>query len=132
MNIFLEATVLWSRDDELGTKNAYDHIGAQFSGIPPIHDHRGLLQLSDSKIWIEGDTSLIINLSAIEEVYRGFDDLYKPGFIKNFGLFCLPVRITYTEKLGSHTIYLIVGYNFFGCAAGQTLFNTLRKMLDDQ
>ncbi|NRF38038.1 hypothetical protein [Pedobacter foliorum] len=129
MTLLFETNVLWSTDYELTQKNEYDHMAAQFSGIPPIHDHQGDLRLTDGNILIEGDVDLIINLSDIEQLYRGFDEFYRPNFIKNLGLFCQPVRIKYTERFSIHTIYLIAGYNFLGCTNGKALFNMLQKML---
>jgi hypothetical protein len=129
MNLIFKTNVLWSSDYELSQKNQFDHIAAQFSGTPPIHNHQGELKLSDQNILIEGDTNLTISLSDIVQLYRGFDDLYTPNFIKNLGLFCQPLRIQYRERASFDTIYIIAGYNFFGCADGRTLFNILQDML---
>lgn len=129
MTPLLESNVLWSTDYELSQKNEFDHVAAQFSGVAPIHDHQGQLQLTENNLLIEGDMDLVISLSDISQIYRGFDEYYRPNFIKNLGLFCQPVRIKYSEKYSSHTIYLIVGYNFLGCAKGQRLFNVLQEML---
>jgi hypothetical protein len=131
MELIFETNVLWSSDYELSQKNQFDHIAAQFSGIPPIHNHQGELKLTEHNILIEGDTMLTINLNDIVQIYRGFDELYRPNFIKNLGLFCQPVRIQYNERFSNNTVYLIAGYNFFGCTDGKRLFDILQEVLSE-
>lgn len=129
MKLVFKTNVLWSSANELGQKNQFDQIAAQFSGTAPIHNHQGELRMTDNQIFIEGDTMLTINLNDIVQIYHGFDELYKPNFIKNLGLFCQPLRIQYNERYSDYTVYLIVGYSFFGCADGKTLFNILLDRL---
>lgn len=97
MNLMFEANVLWSTHNELSQKNQYDNIATQFSGIALIHNHQVDLKLTENQLLIEGNTMLTTNLVDIVQLYRGFDDLYKPNFIKNFGMFCQPLRIQYSE-----------------------------------
>ncbi|RAJ19875.1 hypothetical protein [Pedobacter cryoconitis] len=129
MCILLETNVLWSSDYELNQKNVFDHMAAQFSGIPPIHNHEGYLVVTEDLMKIDGDVELEIRLSEITELYRGFDENYPRNFIKNFGMFCQPVRVKYFQDFSYKIIYLIVGYNFFGCAKGQALFDLLQELL---
>jgi len=128
MNL-LEARVLWSYDYELESKTGINNIAAQFSGIPPIHDHEGVLYLTKSGINIQGDEDLMIPLVDIEEAYLGFDESYQRNFIKNLGLLCQPLRIVTNNGIAERTIYLILDYNYFGCAKNLTLFDMLQEML---
>jgi hypothetical protein len=129
MNL-LEARVLWSYDYELESKTGINNIAAQFSGIPPIHDHEGVLCLTKSGINIQGDEDLMIPLGDIEEAYVGFDESYQRNFVKNLGLLCQPLRIVTNNGIAKRTIYLILDYNYFGCAKNLTLFDMLQEMLD--
>jgi hypothetical protein len=127
-NLF-EAGVYWSYDHELETKSAISQIAAQFSGVPPIHEHAGNLYLSNSGIRLEGDTDVVIGLGDIDQLYLGFDEIYKRNFIKNLGAFCQPLRISSSNGISKTNLYLIAGYNSSFCTPTQTLFNLLQELL---
>jgi hypothetical protein len=129
MNILFQASVLWSYDHELKSKTAISHIGAMFSGIPPVHDHEGTLILTNSSIQITGDEGSIIALADIEEIYAGFDESYPSNFIKNFGAFCKPVRIKASNRFSSRTFYLILNYNYLSGCQNQAFYNMLQEIL---
>ncbi|QNK64152.1 hypothetical protein H7F33_06605 [Pedobacter sp. PAMC26386] len=128
MNL-LEARVLWSYDHELESKTGIDNIAAQFLGTPPVHNHTGMLVLTNVGITILGDEDLAIPLVEIEEAYVGFDESYQRKFVKNLGLLCQPLRIVAHHGASKRTIYLILDYNYFGCAKNLTLFDMLQEML---
>jgi len=128
MNL-LEARVLWSYDYELESKTGINNITAQLRGIPPVHNHTGVLSLTNNGINIKGDEDLIISLADIEEAYVGFDESYQRNFVKNLGLLCQPLRIVTNNEDAKRTIYLILDYNYFGCAKNLTLFDMLQEML---
>ena len=128
-NKILEAQAFWSHEHELADKDSISQIAAQFSAIPPIHDHEGSLTLTTSYLSINGDTELIIQLAHIDQLYLGFDDVYRRNFIKNLGLTCQPLRITYTNGLKAEVVYIIAGYNFIGCAMTEQLFNQIHDLL---
>ena len=128
MNL-LEARVLWSYDYELESKTGINNIAAQFRGISPVHNHIGVLCLTNDGINIQGDEDLIISLADIEEAYVGFDESYQRNFVKNLGLLCQPLRIVINSGDEKSTIYLILDYNYFGCAKNLTLFDMLQEML---
>lgn len=125
----LEAKAFWSYEHELENKDSISQIAAQFSGIPPIHDHEGSLTLTNSYLSIIGETDLIIQLPDIDQLYLGFDDIYRRNFIKNLGLMCQPLRITYSNALKAEVIYVIADYNFVGCAMTEQLFNQIHDLL---
>jgi len=128
-NKILEAQAFWSHEKELADKDSISQIAAQFSGIPPIHDHEGSLTLTTSYLSINGETDLIIQLADIDQLYLGFDDVYRRNFIKNFGLTCQPLRITYSNSLKAEVVYIIADYNFVGCAMTEQLFNQIHDLL---
>lgn len=131
MNL-LEARVLWSYAHELESKTGINNIAAQFTGVPPIHSHTGVLVLTRKGLTVQGDdqdVDLKISLGDIEEVYVGFDENYQRNFVKNLGLLCQPLRILTNDGISKKTIYLILDYNYFGCAKNLTLFNMLQEML---
>lgn len=128
-NHLLESGVLWSYEHELSLKSGLHQIAALFSGVPPIHDHEGYLVLTEDTLTITGDTNLVIALGDIEQIYVGFDAQYPRNFIKNFGLFCQPLRIKTNNGIKADTIYLITDYSFSGTSRNQQLFNLLRGLL---
>lgn len=125
----LEAQAFWSFEHELANKDSISQIAAQFSGVPPIHDHEGSLTLTTSYLSIIGETDLIIQLADIDQLYLGFDDIYRRNFIKNLGLTCQPLRITYSNASNAEVIYVIADYNFVGCAMTEQLFNQIHDLL---
>jgi hypothetical protein len=129
MEPLFEAGVYWSYDYELESKSGINQIAAQFSGIPPIHEHAGDLYVSNAGIRIEGDSELQIALTDIEQLYLGFDEIYSRNFIKNFGAFCQPLRISSSNGFTRSTIYLIAGYNFSTCSPTKNLFELLQSLL---
>lgn len=131
MNL-LDARVLWSYDYELESKTGINNIAAQFTGVPPVHDHTGVLVLTEQGLLVRGDDQdidLKIPLGDIAEVYVGFDESYQRNFVKNLGLLCQPIRIVTNDGLSKKTIYLILDHNYFGCAKNLTLFDMLQEML---
>jgi len=129
MEILFESPVFWAYDYELEAKSGLSQIAAQFSGVPPIHEHSGALRLSTGTIEIVGDVDLLISLNDIEELYLGFDEVYHRNFVKNLGAFCQPLRIRSSNGFAKTTIYLIAGYSGSSCAPTQNLFNLLQQIL---
>lgn len=129
MEILFESTVFWGYDYEFEAKSGLNQIAAQFSGVPPIHEHSGNLFLSTGTLQITGDEDLLIRLSDIEQLYLGFDEIYRRNFIKNLGAFCQPLRITSSNGITKNTVYLIAGYSASSCRPTQNLFNLLQNML---
>jgi len=129
MEILFESPVLWGYGFELESKSGLNQIAAQFSGVPPIHEHSGNLVLTTGALQITGDEDLLISLTDIDQLYLGFDEIYPRNFVKNFGAFCQPLRITSSNGISESTIYLIAGYSASSCAPTQTLFKLLQDLL---
>jgi len=129
METLFESAVFWGYDYELKAKSGLNQIAAQFSGVPPIHEHSGDLLLSTGALQITGDEDLLISLSDIDQLFLGFDEIYHRNFVKNFGAFCQPLRITSSNGITESTIYLIAGYSGSSCTPTQTLFNLLQNLL---
>jgi hypothetical protein len=129
MTYLFEAGVYWIYDHELELKTGLNQIAAQFSGVPPIHEHSGNLILTEQALQIEGDVDLHLRLSDIVQLYLGFDEQYQRNFIKNLGAFCQPLRITANGGSEESCIYLIAGYNSSFCTPTQQLFTLLQDLL---
>jgi hypothetical protein len=129
MTYLFEAGIYWIYDHELEHKTGLNQIAAQFSGVPPIHEHSGNLILTERTLQISGDVDFNLRLSDIEQIYLGFDDKYHRNFVKNLGMFCLPLRITATSGSEEICIYLIAWYNSFLCTPTQQLYNLLQELL---
>jgi hypothetical protein len=83
------------------------------SGMGPIHNHKGYIALTDDSILIEGredDADLTISLSAVHELYIGYDELYTYASVKNLGLLWQPLRIEFYNNGRLEKIYLIIDY----------------------
>jgi len=129
MSQVFNTNVVWSHDYELSSKDTSTQIASLFSGTPPVHDHQGEIILTEETLNILGDEDFFLRLSDIEQLYLGFDDLYPKHYIRNFGLFCQPLRISANTGLKRITIYLVVGYNGFHCNETKRLFNVLKQLL---
>jgi len=129
MNLIFESPVIWSYENEVLGKDGISQIAAQFSGVAPIHNHEGSLTLTTSLIQIMGDEELNLPLSDIEQLYIGFDEVYHRNFVKNFGAFCQPLRITFSNVLTAGSIYIIADYRYGTCTATQQLFTVLQELL---
>jgi hypothetical protein len=129
MHYLLQSDILWSYDFELAAKDAVAGIASMFSGALPIHDHMGELVLTNEMLTITGDFDAIIKLPDIEQLYLGFDEYYPRNYIRNFGMLCEPLRITFDAADGRSTMYLVLGYNGFQCVQTKQLFETLQVML---
>ncbi|WP_231464232.1 hypothetical protein [Pedobacter sp. Leaf132] len=128
----LEGNVLWSYDYELNDKKRFGwlkKIVGLFSFIKPMHTHEGNILLASNGLFISGDERLELQLSQIEEIYMGFDDVFPASAVKNFGAFWQPIRIkSYLSYSESQTIYLVINYNGIS-TDNKTWFNTLIAML---
>jgi hypothetical protein len=112
----LQGKVKWSYSYELAEiSDDYKAMTSMMSFAPPLHRHNGNIALSDAEIIIEGiddDIDLTINLSAIKQLYLGFDDVYPVTSVKSFGAFWQPLRIEYYNVNGkTETLYLVIDYN---------------------
>jgi hypothetical protein len=72
-----------------------------------------------------GDEDLEISLGSLEQIYLGFDEVFPRTLVKNFGLFCQPLRLTLST---GQKLYLIIDYSMLG-AKNQLWFNGLKEML---
>ncbi|WP_206106128.1 hypothetical protein [Olivibacter sp. XZL3] len=79
-------------------------------------------------MFLDGDEFKRIPLSAIEELYYGFDEHYTPASVKNFGAFWKPIRIKYSF---AGFLYLIVNYRYFYTSNEQFL-SLLKNMLIEE
>jgi hypothetical protein len=110
----LTGNVLWCFEHELEQANAADEFRVMLSFAPPLHYHAGEITLTDNALLISGDIDLQVPLNSMEQIFLGFDEHYKRLYVKNGGLFWQPLRITYAERMGTATVYLIIDHNWFG------------------
>lgn len=121
---------MWSFDYEIAALTLIDEAGALFSLTPPPHHREGEIILTADSIIIDGHNFLNIPLKKLEQVYLGFDDVYKRSLVKNNGIFCQPLRLRYKEGDETMVVYLIVDHRFFG-TKNQFWFDTLKQLLAD-
>ena len=98
-------------DFELESLTSSDILPYQISSFRPLYTSEGAISLTEKELLIGGSNNIQIPLPNITQLYLGFDDLYKAVFVKNFGLFWQPLRISYLEYGQTKIIYLIVDYN---------------------
>jgi hypothetical protein len=123
--------VLWSYIDEVAESGLKDEIRALFSLIKPLHHHEGEIKLTYNDLIINGDISLSIPLGNLNQIYLGFDDVFKSTYVKNAGMIWQPLRVSYRDSGSMNTIYLIIDYSFIGTAKDQQWFDALREALSE-
>uniref|UniRef100_F4C9S9 Uncharacterized protein n=1 Tax=Sphingobacterium sp. (strain 21) TaxID=743722 RepID=F4C9S9_SPHS2 len=122
--LFFEGEALWIYDYEIRAMKYNERFTIRhFSFVPPLSNHKGAIALTEKEILLEGDESVIIPLSSVEQLYYGFDELYTQASVKNFGAFWKPLRIMWR---GSY-IYFIINYRTF--STSNEKFLTLLKDL---
>ena len=131
MNKLMSGHVLWSYADEIAESGLKDEIRALFSFVKPLHHHEGEVLLTDTSLIINGDINLSIPLSSLNQLYLGFDEVYRPTYVKNIGMFWQPIRVGYGAVGIHNTIYLIIDYSIVGIAKDQQWFNALKEVLSD-
>lgn len=131
MNILMSGHVLWSYEEEVAQSGLRDEISALFSLIKPLHYHEGEIALTDSDLIINGDISLNIPLGKLDQLYLGFDEIFKPSYVKNNGMLWQPLRVRYDENDLLTTVYLIIDHSFIGTAKDRQWFDVLRKVLSE-
>src|ERR1700710_508125 len=98
MNILMSGHVLGSYSDEVAESGLRNEISALFSLIKPLHHHEGEIALTDTNLIIKGDINLNIPLGKLNQLYLGFDDIFKSTYVKNGGMFWQPLRVSYYEN----------------------------------
>ena len=131
MDILLSGHVLWSYADEIAGSGLKDEIRALFSFVKPLHHHEGEVLLTESYLIVNGDVNLNIPLSNLNQLYLGFDEVYKSTYVKNAGMFWQPLRIDYHNGGTRNSIYLIIDYNIAGTAKDQQWFNALKEAFSE-
>jgi len=130
----LQGIVKWSHDYEMQSVGDTQKVMASMANfIPPLHHHSGSIALSRAKLIIEGfenDEDLAIPLSAMKQIYIGFDYTFPKSSSRSLGFFWQPLRIEYyISSLETSFVYLIIDYN--GIRSNNKLwFNTLIQILE--
>lgn len=132
-NFLLQGTVKWSYNHELAEfSDAFKMMTAIMSFSPPLHRHNGNIALSNSALIIEGlaaDEDLTINLTAIKQIFLGFDELFPATSVRSLGTLWQPLRIEYyTSAVTTECIYLVIDFNGL-YTHDKTWYNTLTGLL---
>lgn len=113
--LILQGKAMWSYEYEMMDFTTAQKLMTGLSGIgAPLHNHKGNITLTSDHILIEGqvgDEDLIIPLTAINELYLGYDDIYTHYSVKNAGLFWQPLRLEYfSNSRQTNKIHLIIDH----------------------
>ena len=131
MNILMNGHVLWGYADEVAESGLKDEIRALFSLVKPLHHHEGEITLTNSSLIINGDVDLNIPLGNLNQLYLGFDDVFKSTYVKNVGMLWQPLRVSYHDNGTVNTVYLIIDHSFIGTAKDQQWFDALREVFSE-
>jgi hypothetical protein len=123
--------VLWSYADEVAESGLKDEIRALFSLVKPLHHHEGEIALTNSSLIINGDVDLNIPLGNLNQLYLGFDEIFKSAYVKNNGMFWQPLRVSYYDNGTINTVYLIIDHSFIGTAKDQQWFDALSEVFSE-
>jgi len=114
-DFILQGKVLWSYADEYAQINEGIKFTASIVSLgSPLHNHAGNIALTANQLIIEGfngGTDLIIPLTAINEIYLGFDDVFTLTSVKNFGAFWQPLRVEFYAGHLLQRVYLIIDHS---------------------
>lgn len=132
MEIILEGKVLWSYQEELSDAGLLQEVNALFSFSQPLHHHAGEIALTENEIIISGvDEELRINLAQLDQIYMGFDEIFKSTYVKNAGMFWQPLRLGYHTSTSTNTVYLIIDHNILG-SQNKLWFQTLTGLFSEE
>jgi hypothetical protein len=131
MNILMNGHVLWGYADEVAESGLKDEIRALFSLVKPLHHHEGEITLTNSSLIINGDVDLNIPLGNLNQLYLGFDDVFKSTYVKNVGMLWQPLRVSYHDNGTVNAVYLIIDHSFIGTAKDQQWFDALREVFSE-
>jgi hypothetical protein len=79
---------------------------------------------------IDGYNYLNIPLDQLDQIYLGFDEVYKRSLVKNGGIFWQPLRLRYRVGDEYNTVYLIIDHSFWG-TNNQLWFDTIKQLLSE-
>jgi hypothetical protein len=113
MDVILKGKLLWSYEYEINDRDRGRDYLAHLTGVLPFHMHQGEIILSKQGLQVLGDINLSINASELDNIYLGFDEIFVPTLVKNFGLLWQPLRIGFTQGGRHCSVYLIIDFNFF-------------------
>jgi hypothetical protein len=125
----LSGKALWCFDYELQQANLADEFRGMMSFTLPLHYHKGDISLSNTAIYINGDVDLHIPLNSLEQLYMGFDELYKSTYVKNGGLLWQPLKLSFTGHPQAQAVYLIIDHNWF-TVKNKLWFDTLTTIFE--
>ncbi|RFZ81826.1 hypothetical protein DYU05_18565 [Mucilaginibacter terrenus] len=133
-DLLLQGTVKWSYSHELAEfTGEYKRMSAMLSFSPPLHRHSGNIALTTTELIIEGaegDEDLTLKLSAIKQLYLGFDDIFPAHSVRSRGILWQPLRIEYyTSTLTTECIYLVIDFNGL-YTHDKAWYNALRELLE--
>jgi len=131
-DFILQGKVLWSYAYEYAQiSEGVKFTASLVSFGHPLHNHAGYIALTDNQLIIDGvndDLDITISLSTINEIYLGFDEVFKLTSVKNFGAFWQPLRIEFYNGHSLETVYLIIDHNGL-FAHNKTWYETLINIL---
>lgn len=135
INFLLQGTVKWSYAYEMAEVSQTTKIMAGMVSMgTPLHHHEGNIALSDAELIIEGfnddGEDLTIPLSAMKQIYLGFDDVFPKIAAKSLGMLWQPLHIEYyISSFETQYIYLVIDFNGI-YTHDKEWFNALTQMLE--
>lgn len=94
-----------------------DWLIAHTSFAKPLHRYEGELTLSKDSIYFEGTDkkekqryNLTIRKNQVEDIFYGFDDVFRRGEDRAAGISFQPLRIRVKQNGSVNSIYFVIGF----------------------
>lgn len=114
-----QAPALWAFEEDIVNRTWLDWLSAHYSFGKPLHRYEGQITINAGSIELNGfdkktkePFELIIYKPELEQVYHGFDEVFKLSEARGMGLTFLPLRLAFTKDDKTHRLYLIINYRF--------------------
>lgn len=128
----MEANTLLAFEEDILNRSWQDWVKAHTSFQKPLHRYEGHLNLYADRLTFVGVDSKTnakarfdFYKSQIDQLYLGFDEVYKSSETRSLGLGWVPLRLTLSLDEGERYVYLITNYHF-GKTDNLELFEDLK------
>lgn len=128
MQPILSGHALWSFQSEVTERKIHTNLRAGVAGVLPFHSHEGNILLYRDYLALTDSEHLDIRLTAIVNVFFGFDEVFQQSFGKNLGLAWQPLRVRFNQHEQVESVYLLIDTNMVG-TQNQQWFQSIKELL---
>ncbi len=132
------ANTLMAFEEDIQKRGLIDWLVAHTSFAKPLHRYEGELTLWNDRIFFEGKDkktkqryTLEISKKQVENIFHGFDNIFRRGEDRALGISFQPLRIKFKKKDSIVALYLIIEYRrALRTSKNKEWFTELNRWLD--